>query len=114
MTVDEPPFPKDVSIPPDTGLPNCPWCKQDISDARLRLEDLIYANQDDVLAHAFRNADGTAIAGALVLECPHCERPSMLRLWAVEHDGDRTAWAKLVPVRTAKDVQLLQGAAVNG
>lgn len=95
----------------DGSEPVCPWCKEQMFDATVRVGDLNAAWQDHETDHPARSDDGQAGCD-LVAACPSCQRPSMVALgrYDVVEFGERfeRRYIRLVPVRTAADVEYLE------
>jgi hypothetical protein len=87
----------------------CPWCREDMDDATVRLDALVEGWEGESPEWPARRSDGQALT-PLVTDCPSCARPSMVAL-----SGSSTGMAgdvrfvKLVPVRTRTDARLEGG-----
>lgn len=91
-------------LPRDThgqgeGLPRCPWCWEDTSDAVVTLEDLACAHDHRRLARPERSPDGAPDPVGLVATSTCCGRPILV---ALQDNGVR-----LLAVRTEADLRLL-------
>lgn len=88
----------------------CPWCREEMADAQVRLGDLVEGWEAASPDWPERGPLGEAIS-ALVVDCPSCSRPSMVALAGAAISDRDTRYVKLVPVRTATDTRLVGGAA---
>ena len=88
----------------------CPWCRQDVVDAQVRLGDLVEGWEAASPDWPERGPLGEATS-ALVVDCPSCAHPSMVALAGAAISDRDTRYVKLVPVRTAADTLLVGGPA---
>lgn len=87
----------------------CPWCREDMGEATVRLADLVEGWEDVNPGRPGRSEAGLA-GSPLVTDCPTCAHPSMVALDDVHvpSTGVRR-FVRLVPVRTKADVRLIGG-----
>ena len=88
----------------------CPWCRQEMADAQLRLGDLVEGWERESPDWPERGPLGEA-KSALVVDCPACAHPSMVALAGAAISNRDNRYVKLVPVRTPADVRLVGGEA---
>lgn len=88
----------------------CPWCRQDVGAAQVRLADLVEGWEASAPDWPERGPHGDA-ASTLIVDCPSCLHPSMVALSGAALSKNDNRYVKLVPVRTATDARLVGGVA---
>lgn len=88
----------------------CPWCREEMADAHVRLGDLVEGWEAANPDWPDRGPSGEATS-PLVVDCPSCARPSMIALAGAAISRRDNRYLRLVPVRTPADVRLVGGEA---
>lgn len=98
-------LPRAVSSFGGVGLV-CPWCREPIEDAVVRLGDLVEGWEAESPGWPARGGGGVATT-PLVADCPVCASPSMVAIVGNSDALNEVRFIKLVAVRTAADARLI-------